>query len=248
MPTHSTTTSYSFRVASPAVAWVSVAPNASAVSRRSRHGVDGGDPPGSALARPGDRREPDRPRTDDRGPCRPGQSVRCGHNGGPPHTARRGPRAGDRPESEPRTTRPLAPTVSSAKPPAPPPSPMRPAAGQCATSPVRHHTQLPQDATGRTATCTPWRQPSTPGPTSTTCPPKSWPMMVPTGSEPRALRSEPHRPQAVTRTSNSPACGTGSVTEARSKAPPSRTSAARMSLSNGRHQRSIPLDDCGNLC
>ena len=66
-------------------------------------------------------------------------------------------------------------------------------------------------------------------------------MTVPSGKAPRALRSDPQSPHAVTRNSNSPASGTGSGTVRSSKAPPSVLTAARMTLSYPAHARMIPL-------
>src|SRR5262249_60317738 len=92
--------------------------------------------------------------------------------------------------------------ASSAKPPGSLPNPRNRTDAQWATSPLVHHSQRPHDATGRTATVAPARQPAARAlaPTATTSPPSSCPMTVPGGLTGPALVSEPHTPHAVTRT------------------------------------------------
>src|SRR5580698_8943976 len=89
-------------------------------------------------------------------------------------------------------------TTSSANPPGPPPRPIRTDVAQWITCPAWQAGHDPHDSTGNTAAHMPGCQPSVAAPTPTTSPPNSWPMTTPAGMKDRALRSDPHKPQADT--------------------------------------------------
>ena len=124
--------------------------------------------------------------------------------------------------------------IWSANPPGAPPRPMSAAPSQWATSPTEQCRQTPHEKTGSTAARMPSRQVApAAAPTATTSPQSSWPITVPGGIIGRALRSEPHTPQPVTRSTRSSGPGTGSGRSSTPKAASAPRVAARIRRRRG---------------